>query len=64
MAEQHNPGAGYPNPWKGTLRIVGTDMNGKPAEIIVPKPAPPLYFWLGADAYPEWPVISRIELPR
>jgi hypothetical protein len=44
------------NPWLGSYRVEGTDAYDKPVVEIMPMPPPPYYFWLGADAYPEWPI--------
>lgn len=42
--------------------VRGHDQFGRPmAEIVEPMP-PPLYFWLGRDAYPEWPTITQVLL--
>lgn len=46
----------YPNPWLGMLNIIGTDEYGRHASEVIQKPGPPLYFWLGAEAYPSVPV--------
>lgn len=42
------------------LIVVGFDQFGQLRSEIVDWPAPSLYFWLGRDAYPEWPKITRV----
>lgn len=53
------PAAKYPNPWLKTMTLRCKDLDGKITESTFPV-RPDYYFWLGADAYPEWPVVTRI----
>jgi len=52
------------NPWKRPLLVSGWDESGNKREIVLPRPMPSFYFWLGEAAYPEWPVIQRVEAAR
>lgn len=54
--------------WRKLSDIIvsGYDVYGEPMEETIRDvyTGPDFYFWLGADAYPEWPVVTRIEISR
>lgn len=51
---------------RSTIIVSGYDVYGEPMEETIRDvyTGPDFYFWLGADAYPEWPVVTSIEIRR
>lgn len=51
----------YPNPWTTPLVVSSRDEYGNLRQETIPRLPPPLYFWLGADAYSsDWRKINAL----
>ena len=62
MMRRFREGCAHPNPWKRPFIVTGVDAWGKEVREILPPPPPSYYFWLGAEAYPDLPTVTRIVM--
>jgi hypothetical protein len=44
-----------------SFTVGGYDQHGQFRREVIPGAMPPLYFWLGADAYQGWRVVAAIK---